>query len=158
MCVVNRTTSEPGSHYDCARYAVRACPFMVNPRMRRNEVNQVPGQLKAPGLHVDHNPGVMALWTTCHVKPFDGGAGGFGRPGTLFRFLDEPQEVSWWRNGGLASRAEVEQAMAKGLPALRAIAVGEDALPEFEAMVADAQRFLPGMSGKLKESDDARDP
>src|SRR5262245_17927108 len=37
MCAVNRTSAEPPSHRECAEYAVRACPFLTRPRMRRNE-------------------------------------------------------------------------------------------------------------------------
>lgn len=29
MCGVNRISSEPPSHYDCARFAVSACPFLT---------------------------------------------------------------------------------------------------------------------------------
>src|SRR5262245_3833667 len=27
MCAINRTMSEPPSHYECARFAAQACPF-----------------------------------------------------------------------------------------------------------------------------------
>jgi hypothetical protein len=146
MCVVNRTTSEPGSHLECARYAVKACPFLAHPRMRRNEVDQAAERLEPPGIHIDHNPGVMALWTTRHIRPFNpaAGAAGIGRPGTLFRFLDDPDDVvTWWCHGRAASRAEVQAAMDKGLPHVRAVAEAEGALAEFEKMRAGAERFLP---------------
>src|SRR5262245_63274309 len=32
MCAINRTTAEPASHYECAAYAVKACPFLTHPR------------------------------------------------------------------------------------------------------------------------------
>ena len=32
MCVINRTTSEPASHRDCAEFAVKACPFLLEGR------------------------------------------------------------------------------------------------------------------------------
>ena len=37
MCVVNRVTSEPGCHLECAEFSVQACPFLTKPRMRRND-------------------------------------------------------------------------------------------------------------------------
>src|ERR1700722_8284381 len=37
MCAINRNTAEPPSHYDCALYACIACPFLSQPKMRRNE-------------------------------------------------------------------------------------------------------------------------
>jgi hypothetical protein len=39
MCAVNRVSAEPPSHYGCAHYAAMACPFLSQPRMRRNEVD-----------------------------------------------------------------------------------------------------------------------
>src|ERR1044072_4556793 len=39
MCVVSKTTAEPPCHPSCARYAAIACPFLANPRMRRNEAD-----------------------------------------------------------------------------------------------------------------------
>src|SRR5690348_7959044 len=37
MCGINRVSSEPPCHHDCALYSVKACPFLSQPRMRRNE-------------------------------------------------------------------------------------------------------------------------
>src|SRR5438477_249547 len=37
MCAVNKVTSEPPCHLECAEYSVRICPFLSRPRMRRNE-------------------------------------------------------------------------------------------------------------------------
>ena len=37
MCAVNRNIAEPPSHLSCAEYSVRACPFLSNSRMKRNE-------------------------------------------------------------------------------------------------------------------------
>src|SRR6266403_923711 len=37
MCAINRNTSEPASHKDCALYAVKACPFLTRPYARRRE-------------------------------------------------------------------------------------------------------------------------
>src|SRR5437879_3421217 len=36
MCSINRVSSEPPAHRECAEYGVRACPFLSKPRMRRN--------------------------------------------------------------------------------------------------------------------------
>jgi hypothetical protein len=36
MCSINRISSEPPSHRDCAEYAVRACPFLTQPRAARS--------------------------------------------------------------------------------------------------------------------------
>jgi hypothetical protein len=35
MCAINRITSEPPSHRECAEFAAEACPFLSQPRARR---------------------------------------------------------------------------------------------------------------------------
>jgi hypothetical protein len=56
MCVINRTTMEPACHRECAEFSVRACPFLLRPRMRRlpHEESEEPGHddRAQPGLHV----------------------------------------------------------------------------------------------------------
>src|SRR5687768_6618400 len=37
MCGVNRISSEPPSHYQCARFSAEACPFLARPHMVRRE-------------------------------------------------------------------------------------------------------------------------
>jgi hypothetical protein len=41
MCSVNRLSAEPPAHIACARYSVRACPFLTKPHMVRRE-NDLP--------------------------------------------------------------------------------------------------------------------
>lgn len=143
MCAINRTTSEPGSHLDCATYAMLACPFLANPRMRRNEHEMIPERIDAPGLHLPHNPGAMALWTTCHLQPFHAG---IGQAGILFRFPEEPHAVSWWAEGRTATRAEVDRAIAMGLPKLRAVAEAHGEAADLERFIKAADRFLPSVT------------
>src|SRR5437764_29347 len=33
MCAVNRVSSEPPSHRECAEFSVRACPFLTKPKV-----------------------------------------------------------------------------------------------------------------------------
>src|SRR4029077_20531487 len=62
MCVVNRVTSEPPNHRDCAEFAVKACPFLTQPRMRRN-VKNLPDESELPaGFHIDRIPGATCLY------------------------------------------------------------------------------------------------
>src|SRR5439155_15335159 len=37
MCGINRTSAEPPSHYDCALWSAKNCPFLNNPDMVRRE-------------------------------------------------------------------------------------------------------------------------
>ena len=62
MCVVNRISAEPPSHYDCARYSAVTCPFLVHPNMTRRERHLPPGASEPPGFMIKRNPGVTAIW------------------------------------------------------------------------------------------------
>lgn len=144
MCAVNRINSEPPSHRDCARFALQACPFLSNPNMRRNErIDLPPGSLDAPGLHLDRNPGVMAMWITrtyrlVHVD------GIVGNPGTLFE-LGTPSGVEWWAKGQPAKRVDVEAALHSGLSILKEQAErdGLDAVKLLAQRVDDVGKYLP---------------
>ena len=72
MCAATRTTLEPPSHHECAVYAIKVCPFLSRPAMRRNDVDLPEGRSMA-GLSIDRNPGVIALWTTRSYRTFDAG-------------------------------------------------------------------------------------
>jgi len=138
MCAINRVTSEPPCHYECAEFAIKACPFLTQPRMRRNEKSMPEKYQEAVGTHLDHNPGVTCLWTTREFRPFqvDGGV--------LFR-LGKSENVSWFREGRAATRLEVEAAIEKGLPKLKELAAsdGQEGLKELEHCHNEAKKLLP---------------
>src|SRR5262249_2915518 len=46
-----------------AEFAAHACPFLTQPRMRRNEADK-PMTREAPGIMLAHNPGVTCVWVT----------------------------------------------------------------------------------------------
>lgn len=137
MCSVNRVSSEPPSHRDCAEYAVRACPFLSKPRMRRNEVD-LPEHKSMPGNPVMHNPGAVLIWITrrYRIVPVTGGY--------LFE-IGEPHELQWFAEGKRANRSQIMAAMDKGLPLLRAEArkEGTGAEVELEAQVERAMKLVP---------------
>jgi ferredoxin len=128
MCVVNRVTSEPPSHRDCAEFAVRACPFMLNPREKRSLKNMPEGTAQPAGIHLDRNPGAMTLYQTGSYKPFRAG------DGVLFR-LGRPIKVDWYSQGRRATRAEIEESVNSGLPHLMRLA-NEDGPEAVEALHA----------------------
>jgi hypothetical protein len=128
MCIVNRVTSEPPSHLECAEYAVRACPFLSQPRMRRNAKGIAEmiesGEAIAPaGEHIDRNPGACAIYVTLTYSGFPVGQ---GKAGVLFR-LGEPERITYYREGRPATRAEVLESIDSGLPLLRRMALGDEA-------------------------------
>lgn len=142
MCAVNRITSEPPCHPQCARYAVQACPFLSKPRAQRNEKNLPEERREAAGIPLDRNPGVSVIWESLVAsKPFNPL---HGAPGTLFD-LGPVHRVTWWREGQPATRAEALDSIRTGLPALReaAAADGEEAVAALGEMMLRALTLLP---------------
>lgn len=128
MCLVNMTSAELPSHFNCALYAAKACPFLTKPRMRRNDDGKE--TFKAPaGIGLDRNPGVVLLLTTKSFKPFSDGSGG-----TLFE-IGKPTDLQWFCEGRKATREEVLHSFETGMPHLRKLAEREG-----KAAVADVDR------------------
>ncbi|MBK3333519.1 hypothetical protein GA845_00540 [Burkholderia pseudomallei] len=136
MCAVNRVSSEPPSHLNCALFAVHACPFLILPKAIRREANTPEGMTDPPGIFLKRNPGVSLVWVTreYRVTPCDGGV--------LFR-LGEPSATLWYAHGRRATREEAQASIDSGLPALREVAASENALPELERMIAAVEPLLP---------------
>jgi hypothetical protein len=136
MCSINRISAEPPSHRECAQYAVRACPFLARPNMRRNPE----GEHAAPsGIALLHNPGATLMWLTKSYKVVSDNHGGF-----LFE-IGEPTETLWFAEGRTATRAEIDASFAKGLPHLVGLArqEGPEALAEVERQLIVALKLLP---------------
>lgn len=137
MCAVNRVSSEPPSHHACAEYAAQACPFLSQPRMRRNEKDMPAGEVAGVGLK--RNPGVVLLWTTRSYTVFRPPNGG-----VLFT-VGEPETLEFFCEGRKARRAEIVASIESGLPLLREPAAqeGPEAVAELEKMIAVAMQLLP---------------
>lgn len=112
MCVVNTLSAEPPSHQQCASYAVKVCPFMVNPNMVRRE-HGIPDSHTPKEGFIARNPGVSAMWTTRRWDRFAPPE----RNGYLYKF-GYPASVHWFAEGRPATRAEVITALETGLPDL----------------------------------------
>jgi hypothetical protein len=144
MCAVNRVTSEPPSHRECAEYAVKACPFLTQPRARRNTKGiaelVATGEAKQPaGFAFDRNPGVAMLYMTRTFRPFRPHA---GKAGILFR-LGPAEAVVCYREGRPATRAEVLESIDSGMPLLRRLDYGDAAQRHLDAQYKEALRLLP---------------
>lgn len=138
MCAFNRVSSEPPSHRDCAEYAVQACPFLAQPRARRNEIDMPYAKDSwIGGTGLPHNPGVTLLWITKSYKPFRA-------DGVLFE-LGDPIDLMWFKERRKATRTEIDDAMSIGLPKVRAVAEAEgtEAVAEFEASLKRGMKLLP---------------
>lgn len=141
MCAVNRVTSEPPCHRECACWSAMACPFLSRPKMRRNEKGLPEQAIGAAGFALTRNPGATCVWVTRRYKVFKAQA---GESGYLIR-LDEPTEVLWFAQGGWATRAQVEESISSGYPLLLEMAQqdGPEAIEVLEQMRDDAMRHLP---------------
>jgi hypothetical protein len=144
MCAVNRVISEPPSHRDCAIFSATACPFLSQPRMRRNEKGidsaVEAGELKeAAGFGLKRNPGAACVWITRSYTVFRPHA---GSPGVLFK-LGHPEETLWFAHGRAATRAEVMESIESGLPLLRAGDEGPEAEKALNAAIERAMPLLP---------------
>jgi hypothetical protein len=138
MCIVNRNIAEPPSHLACVEYAVRACPFLSQPRMRRNETN-MPEEGTIAGIGIMRNPGITALWTTLTYKAWRPSTGG-----VLFE-IGDPEHVEFYAEGRRATRAEILASMESGLPILMEVAEqdGPEAVEALQAQYAKALQLLP---------------
>lgn len=141
MCAINRISSEPPSHVDCATFGGRACPFLARPHARRREDGLPAERVQPAGFGLKRNPGVALVWVTRTYEPMRAHA---GNTGTLFQ-VGEPTECRWFAEGRPATRAEVEASIASGYPALRELAAreGAEALAALERQRAAADRYLP---------------
>lgn len=136
MCAVNRISSEPPCHKECAEYAVRACPFLCFPQRGRNPHDLPENKVKPAGHMIMRNPGVALVWVTKRYEvvhsPID------RRRGCLLQ-IGDPISKSWWAHGRPATLDEVMHAVETGLPALRQIAKdndGPEGAAELEVQIA----------------------
>jgi hypothetical protein len=139
MCIINRITAEPASHKTCAEYSVRACPFLSKPRMRRNPIEPEGGKEAPPGIMIDRNPGVVAIWITRDIKAFR------ARNGGILYHVGEPSEVAFYAEGRKSSLLEIMDSINSGIPLLEKMAAqdGPDAVKELYRQIARAMKYFP---------------
>lgn len=140
MCSVNRVSSEPPCHLECAEFAVKACPFLVRPHARRRESGYPEEAESADGNMILRNPGVSLIWVSTDWKPFP-----IDSKGSWLINVGNPDSFSWWREGRPATRAEVQESFDSGCPLLKKEAEreGEEAVDYYEAQLLRALKFLP---------------
>lgn len=146
MCCINRISSEPPSHRECALFAVQACPFLTRPKMRRREDNLTPQRVGAAGLGIPRNPGVALVWVTTGYRvqnvPADPRLG--SKPGVLFE-LGEPEEALWFAEGREATHDEVVASIDSGFPLLLDMAKkqGPKYVEELMDQANESMQYLP---------------
>lgn len=137
MCAVNRNTSEPPCHRDCAEFAVQACPFLMLPKAEYRTAN-----LPAEGSHLPHalpgNPGAACIWITESFKPYR-------TSGSWLIEIGAPVEVTWWAEGKPATREAILDCFDRRLPLLAQMAKEEGAAAEahLQKLVDRTMTLLP---------------
>jgi hypothetical protein len=139
MCGINRTSSEPPCHRECARWSARNCPFLNNSHAirRQDEIcnNACP---LIGGTAITRNPGVTMLWTTQDYSVFSDGKGG-----RLIQ-MGEPNSVEWYAEGKPATREQVMASIDSGLPNLVTMAMQQEgAMKYLDECRERFNRFVP---------------
>lgn len=142
MCAVNRVTSEPASHTDCAMFAAQACPFLIHPAAKRRESNIPENSSAAAGLGHPRNPGGALVWVSSNYRPFKVPTGGYlFNVGAPHKLDDGGLSVFWFKEGKPATRAEAYQILRAGMPILIE-AAQLDGPPAIEALTRQYQAAL----------------
>ncbi len=145
MCAINRISSEPPSHRECARYAAQACPFLSKPHMTRREGGFEEEKTNVGGVMLERNPGVTLLWFTNRYEHIRTPKNKVSDAGFLFR-LGRAFKTEWYSKGRAATREEVQAALESGIPLIREVAEKNDG-PEgvmlLENQITEAYRLVP---------------
>ena len=115
MCAINRTSSEPPCHLECARWSAINCPFLARPHMVRRE-GGLPEDVSKGGAMLERNPGATGVWVTREYELFKA-PNGASATGYLLT-MGEPTNVEWYAEGRAATREEVTTSIDTGLPFL----------------------------------------
>jgi hypothetical protein len=140
MCAINRTSSEPPCHPECAIWSAKACPFLTRPKSVRREAN-MPDDAETPaGIMLPRNPGVALVWIVDRYSIVDDGRSS----GWLFK-LPDPHSTLWFAEGREANRLECTNSIESGLPILHQMAAeeGEEAIAFLNTATLDAYKYLP---------------
>lgn len=113
MCGINRVSSEPPCHRDCAEFSAIACPFLTRPKARRRDagLDQFEWQ-HAAGDPILRNPGVALIWITRKWRTFKA-------PGGFLFEIGDPEEILWFCEGRVATNTEIDESIRTGLPLLQ---------------------------------------
>lgn len=150
MCALNRTTSEPPCHRECAIFAATACPFLTRPNAERRAAN-LPADHTAPaGVGLTRNPGVSLVWITRSWQWYPVVNGVLCQVG-------DPREVLWFAEGREATRDEIEESIESGLPLLLAECPSDpDELSEGLTWIGEqleaTWKLLPGRAETAKSA------
>jgi hypothetical protein len=141
MCGINKVSSEPPSHLECARWSARNCPFLANPQMVRREdetYNRASLKQMSAGEAISRNPGVVMIWITREFEIFRANNRG------VLMLMGRPNAVEWYAWGKSATRAQVLESIEDGFPSLLASAYEQPGAPaELRRARQRFEKWLP---------------
>jgi hypothetical protein len=145
MCAVNRINSEPPSHRECAEFAVKACPFLIQKEQQYRKENlptDVP-LMQSAGHMIERQPNVICLWLTKSYRLIPAPNGN-----NILFSLGDPEAVFWYSHGREASRDEVLESINSGLPILQELAdqEGTRAVLDLGRKTGEALKLIPSES------------
>jgi hypothetical protein len=108
---------------------------MLLPKAKRRE-HGIPEESSMHPAGLARNPGVMLIWVTEKFQLIPDAGHPLIRMGT-------PLGLTFWSEGRPATRAEIDESMRTGCPAVRAVAESEGALAEYERQLDRFTRMLP---------------
>lgn len=141
MCAVNRVSSEPPSHRDCAIFAAKACPFLTRPNAERRLAGLPGDAIEPAGVGLKRNPGACCVWVSTKWSWFEVSNG-------YLCDVGDPVETLWFAEGRPATRAECLASIESGLPLLMDGAPDDpkeraEGMAALEKALARAKALLP---------------
>lgn len=135
MCAVNRNTSEPPSHFECATFAVTACPFLLLPK---SNYRKPPEGGKMLPHSIPGNPGACAIWVTSSYKPYR------TEDSWLIR-IGPAEKVLWYAEGKPATRQQILDSINGRVHFLEEIAKqqGPEGEEHLKKAIETAMKLLP---------------
>ena len=116
MCTINRIASDPPCKPSVGDWSAMHCPFLSNPSAKRPGGEDAFKGSSVGGVPIAANPGVTAVWVTRHW--------GMSMQERLFQF-GEPERVTWYHKGRLATVAEAREGFEAGAQRLMDMAEKE---------------------------------
>jgi hypothetical protein len=138
MCAINRVSSEPPAHRECAEFSVIACPFLNLAEAERRAARLPANTVEHTSYGLARNPKVALIWITKTFKPFP-------VQGDYLIRVGDPLYLTWWHRGRTATRAEILDSIDTGYPLLFQMAEteGPEAIAHLEELKARALALLP---------------
>lgn len=142
MCAINKVTTEPPAHYECAEWSTRACPALNHTQSQRRK-KSLPNHKQPAGIGFEGLPQVSVLWQTTYYDVENLSDG-------IILKIGEPTAPLIWRQGGKnVSRDVAAEALQAGFQQLfpLAQAEGKEAVDFLSQSMIEAINLLPGQWG-----------